>query len=146
MSADWGKAACGAWNKDLTLTEKLAESGWANNDGGRGFKAMQLYRSDCGGTPTAGMRIALKAEKAECVYGGAVQTARLDGSADCAMSAETARRLEMGRGGYGPMRAMRFGRLACAGPKREAMGNMGPFERFLPLVGKVNSSAASCPA
>jgi len=145
MSADWGRAACEAWNKDATLTDKLAESGWAKNDLGRGFKVMHVYRSDCGGKATAEMRIALKAEKAQCVYGGAVQTAKLDDSADYVMSAETARWLEMGRGEYGPMRAMMFGRLAFAGPKMEAMGNMGPFESFLLLVGKVNASAVSCP-
>ena len=145
MSADWGKAACEAWNKDSTLTEKLAESGWAKNDLGRGFKLMQLYRSDCGATPTVEMRIALKGEKAQCVYGGTVQTTKLDGGVDYVMSAETARWQEMGRGEYGPMRAMMFGRLAFVGPKLEAMGNMGPFESFLLLVGKVNSNAASCP-
>jgi putative sterol carrier protein len=62
------------------------------------------------------------------------------------MSAETARWLEMGRGEYGPMRAMMFGRLAFVGPKMEAMSNMGPFESFLLLVGKVPGDTSSCPA
>ena len=146
MSADWARAACEAWNREATLTDQLAESGWAKNDLGRGFKVMQVYRSDCGAGPTAEMRIALKGAKAQCVYGGAVQTAKLDDSADYVMSAETARWLEMGRGEYGPMRAMMFGRLAFVGPKLEAMGNMGPFESFLLLVGKVGSTSASCPA
>jgi putative sterol carrier protein len=44
------------------------------------------------------------------------------------------------------MRAMMFGRLSFQGPMGEAMGNMGPFESFLLLVGKVPSSTASCPA
>ncbi len=146
MSGDWAKAACDAWNREATLTDQLAESGWAKNDKGRGFKVMQVYRSDCGSRASAEMRIALQGAKAQCVYGGAVQTAKLDDSADYVMSAETARWLEMGRGEYGPMRAMMFGRLSFVGPKMEAMGNMGPFESFLLLVGKVGSTAASCPA
>ena len=145
MSADWGAAACEAWNKDATLTDQLVESGWAKNDKGRGYKVMHVYRSDCGTQATTEMRIALKGEKAQCVYGGAVQPGKLDDSADYVMSAETPRWLEMGRGDYGPMRAMMFGRLAFVGPKLEAMGNMGPFENFLLLVGKVKSSSASCP-
>jgi putative sterol carrier protein len=146
MSAEWGKAACDAWNREATLTDQLAASGWAKNDKGRGFKVMQVYRSDCGPKATAEMRISLMGEKAQCVYGGAVQTARLDDGADYVMSAETARWLEMGRGEYGPMKAMMFGRLGFVGPKMEAMSNMGPFESFLLLVGKVGSSAATCPA
>jgi putative sterol carrier protein len=51
----------------------------------------------------------------------------------------------MGRGEYGPMRAMMFGRLAFEGPMGEAMGNMGPFEGFLQLVGKVPGDTTSCP-
>jgi len=55
-----------------------------------------------------------------------------------------ARWQEMGRGEYGPMRAMVFGRLH-EGPMLEAMGNMGPFESFLLLVGKVPGSTRACP-
>ena len=50
------------------------------------------------------------------------------------------------RGEDGPMKAMMFGRLEFAGPKMEAMGNMGPFENFLLLVGKVPGSTQACPA
>src|SRR6266540_4318062 len=35
MSSDWAKDACDAWNKDPVLTDKLVESGWMKNDGGR---------------------------------------------------------------------------------------------------------------
>jgi len=62
------------------------------------------------------------------------------------MKAETARWVEMGKGEYGPMRAMMLGRLGFSGPMAEAMGNMGPFENFLLLVGKVPSDAKACPA
>ena len=146
MSADWGRDACAAWNKDPVLTDKLAESGWIKNDAGRGFKVMQVYRTDCGEKATAELRVALKDGKAACVYGGAPETARLEGGSDYVMKAETKRWLEMGQGEYGPMAAMMFGRLGFEGPKMEAMGNMGPFENFLLLVGKVPSDEGSCPA
>jgi putative sterol carrier protein len=51
----------------------------------------------------------------------------------------------MGKGEYGPMRAMMFGRLGFDGPMMEAMRNMGPFENFLLLVGKVTGDTATCP-
>lgn len=146
MSADWAKGACDEWNKDEVLTGKLVESGWVKNDAGRGFKVMQLFRKDCGAQPTAEMRIALKDAKALCVYGGKVETAKLDSGVDYVMSAETVRWIEMGKGEYGPMKAMVFGRLEFKGPKMEAMGNMGPFSHFLLLVGKVPGATDSCPA
>jgi len=146
MSAEWGKEACEAWNRDPVLTDKLAESGWVKNDKGRGFKVMQVYRTDCGERPTAELRVALKDGKAKCVYGGAAETAKLDSGADYVMKAETARWSEMGKGEYGPMRAMMLGRLGFSGPMVEAMGNMAPFENFLLLVGKVPSETGACPA
>jgi putative sterol carrier protein len=145
MSAEWGAAACAAWNADPVLTRDLVESDWIKNDKGRGFKVMQVYREDCGDQPSAELRVSLKDGKAECTYGGAVQTAKLDSGADYVMYAETTRWLEMGRGEYGPMKAMTFGRLGFKGPKMEAMGNMGPFSNFLLLVGKVSSSTDTCP-
>jgi len=146
MSTDWGKEACDAWNRDPVLTDKLAESGWVKNDKGRGFKVMQVYRSDCGDRPTAELRVGLKDGKALCVFGGAAETAKLDAGADYVMKAETVRWTEMGKGEYGPMRAMMLGRLGFSGPMVEAMGNMGPFENFLLLVGKVPSETGACPA
>lgn len=144
MSADWTKGLCQAWNNEPVLTGKLVESGWVKNDKGRGFKVIQIYRSDCGKKPTAEIRLALKEGKAACVYGGGVETAKLDGDADYLMDADTGRWEEMGRGEYGPMRAMMFGRLSFSGPMGEAMGNMGPFESFLKLVGKVPYDTKSC--
>jgi putative sterol carrier protein len=145
MSADWGQLACDAWNADPVLTDKLVESGWIDNDGKRGFKVMQIYRTDCTDSPRVEMRIGKKDGKALCVYGGKVETAKLDSGMDYVMHATTARWGEMGRGDYGPMRAMMFGRLEFDGPKLEAMGNMGPFENFLLLTGKVASDTGSCP-
>jgi len=145
MSADWAKDACAAWNNDPVLTDKLVESGWMRNDKDRGFKVMQVFRSDCGDRPTAELRISLKEGKAMCVYGGAVDTRDLEMGSDYVMKAETGRWVEMGKGEYGPMKAMMFGRLGFDGPKLEAMNNMGPFENFLLLVGKVPSDVGSCP-
>jgi putative sterol carrier protein len=145
MSAQWAAPACEAWNQDAVLTGELAESGWIKNDKGRGYKVMQLFRTDCGKQPTAEMRIALKDGKAVCVFGGAVETTKLESGADYVMSADTARWIEMGKGEYGPMKAMMFGYLEFSGPKFEAMGNMGPFSSFLRLVGKVPGETSSCP-
>ena len=146
LSADWAKDACAAWNKDPVLTDKLVDSDWVKNDKGRGFKVMQVYRSDCGDKPTAELRISLKDGKALCVYGGAPETAKLDTGVDYVMKAETVRWVEMGNGDYGPMKAMMFGRLGFDGPMMEAMNNMGPFANFLLLVGKVPSDTGACTA
>jgi putative sterol carrier protein len=146
MAPAWAQALCTAWNADPVLTSKLVETGWVRNDAGRGFKAMQVWRADCAGSSRAELRIALKDDKAMCVFGGAAETKDLNGSADYRMWADTARWREMGAGEYGPMRAMLLGRLNFDGPQLEAMGNMGPFESFLLLVGKVPGDWSSCPA
>ena len=145
MSAAWAAQACTAWNADATLTQGLAASGWIDNNAGRGYKVMQIYREDCAKSPRIEMRIEKKDNKAQCVYGGKVETQKLDSGVDYVMYATTTRWQEMGRGDYGPMRAMMFGRLGFEGPKFEAMGNMGPFENFLLLVGKVPGDASQCP-
>jgi putative sterol carrier protein len=144
MSGAWATAACDAWNADPVLTDELVKSGWVKNDKGRGYKVMQVYRSDCGDKPTAELRVALKDGKAHCIYGGPVETQKLDGGADYVMHAKTERWKQMGAGEYGPMKAMMLGRLSFSGPYGEAMGNMGPFTNFLLLVGKVPGSDA-CP-
>lgn len=145
MSPAWAQAMCSAWNADATLIDKLVESGWIKNDGGRGFKVMQVYRADCPKSARIELQVAAKGEKAQCVYGGAARTDKLDGGADYLMWAETSRWKEMGAGEYGPMKAMMFSRLNFEGPKMEAMGNMGPFGNFLLLVGKVPGDWAACP-
>jgi putative sterol carrier protein len=145
MSADWATQACDAWNADPVLTGELATSGWIENDKGRGYKVMQVFRNDCGEKPTAELRVSLKDGKALCVYGGAIETAEPDSGADYIMNASTERWQEMGADEYGPMKAMMLGRLKFSGPYGEAMGNMGPFKNFLLLVGKVPANAAACP-
>lgn len=144
MSADWAREACAAWNADPVLTTKLQESGWVANDKKRGYKVLQIYRKECRDSPKVELRIAARDGKAMCVASGKSDST-LDFGVDYAMSAQTARWLEMGRGEYGPMRAMLFRRLAFDGPMGEAMGNMGPFESFLLLVGKVPGDTSDCP-
>ena len=144
MSEEWAKAACTAWNADATLTKDLHETGWAANDKKRGYKSLQVARKDCKASPKVELRIAAKDGKAMCVS-GAKSAAALDLDVDYAMVADTKRWVEMGKGEYGPMRAMMFGRLSFDGPMGEAMGNMGPFESFLLLVGKVPGDIAGCP-
>ena len=144
MSSEWAVQACQQWNKQPALTAELADK-WMKNDKGRGFKTLQIFRSDCTESPRVELRISLKDGKAQCVYGGKLQNAQPDLEADYQMWAETARWKEMGAGEYGPMRAMLFGRLNFNGPTGEAMGHMGPFGEFLLLAGKVESETSACP-
>ena len=145
MSAEWAAQACEGWNADAVLTDELGKSGWIGNDKGRGFKVMQIYRLDCEDSPRVELRMVNKDGKAWCEYGGAVQTQNLESDSDYVMYAETTRWEEMGKGDYGPMKAMMFGRLKFEGPKWEAMKNMGPFENFLLLTGKVEGDKSACP-
>ena len=146
MSAEWAQAACTAWNADAVLPTKLQESGWVANDKKRGYKLLRIARSDCATSPKVELRIASKDGRAECIGGGgAGPDEALDTDVDYLMTAKTKRWLEMGRGEYGPMKAMFFGRLSFDGPMGEAMGNMGPFASFLLLVGKVPADSGSCP-
>jgi putative sterol carrier protein len=146
MSAEWARDACAAWNADAALGKNLHESGWAGNHKNRGYKLLRVARGDCPATgPRAELRIVPRDGRAQCSQGGIAGPAPLDTDVDYLMTADTKRWLEMGRGEYGPMRAMMFGRLAFEGPMGEAMGNMGPFEGFLQLVGKVPGDTASCP-
>ena len=143
MSAEYTAALCDAWNKTPTLTDGLAEK-WIKNDKGRGYKIVQLYRTDFGEATKTEMKIVAKDGKAVCAYGGAVQSTP-DLAVDYLMHADTDKWVEMGKGEYGPMKAMMFGRLKFQGPKVEAMSVMGPFEAFLLLPGKV-AGEKSCPA
>jgi putative sterol carrier protein len=146
LSAEWAAKACEAWNANAILTGELAKSGWVDNNGGRGFKIMQIYRSECEKSPRVELRVSKKDGKAICVYGGKIETEKIDSyNLDYVMHADGKRWVEMGNGEYGPMKAMMFGRLRFEGPMMEAMGNMGPFEQFLLLPGKIPSDSKSCP-
>ena len=143
MDAAWAAKACEGWNADAALTKGLYESGWADNHKGRGFRVIQIYRKDCNAEARIELRIAPKDGRAQCIYGGAAQTKLTDN--DFVMYADTRRWQELGRGEYGPMKAMMFGRLLFDGPKWEAMQNMSAFEGFLKLVGTIPGDARNCP-
>ncbi len=143
MSPEWATAACTAWSADPKLTDELGD--WIKNDKKRGYKVLHLFRTDCPDSAHVELRIENRDGKAVCAYGGKIEHQDLDFSVDYIMSAETARWQEMGRGEYGPMRAMMFGRLKFQGPKMEAMGNMGPFGAFLRFPGTVENDSTTCP-
>lgn len=145
MSMNYIEQFCDAWNADELMTRGLADSEWIDNDGGKGFKIIQLYRLDCPDSPHVEMQFERQDNKAMCVYAGKVENPELDRSADYEMYAETKRWVEIGNGDYGPMKAMMFGRLKFKGPKIEAMGNMGPFKNFLLLFGRFPSDPTICP-
>ncbi|MBU2741343.1 hypothetical protein HF670_03910 [Acidithiobacillus thiooxidans] len=132
MSPAWAKELCTAWNNNQTLTEKLAGS-WIKNNGGKGYKVMEIYDSSMKSTPPVQLEIAAKDGKAECTYGGAIKVADLNYNYDYKMWATTHDWHHMGS----PAMAMMFGRLNFKGPKMEAMENMGPFSEFLKLIKKV---------
>ncbi len=137
MSPTWAKAACAAWNKNATLTGELGGDTWAANNNKRGYKIIQMYRTECGNATKVQLTIEDKDGKAMCTYGGAPDGKKLNTSYDYIMNATDKRWTELGEGKYGPMKAMMFGRLKFKGPKTEAMSVMGAFGSFLKLAGGV---------
>ena len=140
MDGEWAKKFCEVWNNTPELVEKLGKnSSWNEVPERKIF----LYRKDCG--PEKMVQLTIKNEngKAICVYGGWKKDEKTEH--DFLMWADTKRWLEMGRGEYGPMRAMLFGRLKFDGPKGVAMRNMGPFEAFLLAIDDVKSDTTKCP-
>ncbi len=151
MDATWAKAACDAWNADATLTSGLMDTdgySWAGNDGKRGYKLVQIYRTDCGESSKVQLNIAVKDGKAMCTYGGKPDGKAMDYSLDYLMNATDDDWDCMGKGafGCGAMGAMMSGKLNFKGPKMEAMKVMSPFESFLHLTGKVPGTKTACKA
>ena len=146
MSPEWAAEACRAWNQDKRLTEGLAGD-WIENDAGRGYKVIQIYRSDCGDDKKVELTISNDNGQAKCTYGGAVSHQDLNSDVDYLMYATDEDWVCMGEGswGCGPMGAMATGKLKFDGPKMEAMSVMGPFEGFLLLTGKVPADRKACP-
>jgi putative sterol carrier protein len=147
MDAGWASQLCNAWNSNATLTGKLGGDAWAGNDGGRGYKTIQMYRDRCGLGSKVELKIADKDGKAMCVRGGAVQNTSPDYDVDYLMHASDDDWTCMGEGsfGCGAMGAMTTGKLKFSGPKGEAMGVMGPFNAFLKLTGSVPGDKSACP-
>lgn len=143
MSPQWAKEACAAWNQTPQLTDGL-KGEFMHDDKGRGYKLVEMYRTDCGKASVVELKLQLENDKAMCVSGGA-PTLKPNFDVDFLMHADTKRWEEMGKGDYGPMKAMMFGRLEFQGPKLVAMRAMDPFSAFLLLVGKVPADTATCP-
>ncbi len=147
MDAKWAETACDAWNKNTTLTGELSGNAWIANNKGRGYKIIQMYRTECGEKTKVQLNIADKDGKAMCVYGGLPDGKKIDTSIDYIMHAKDQRWTELGNTEYGPMKAMMFGRLKFKGPKAEAMSVMGPFGVFLELAGSIpgEKGKENCP-
>ncbi len=146
MSPEWAAEACQAWNQDQDLTKGLGGD-WINNNAGRGYKVIQIYRTDCQGEKRVELTISEDNGQAKCSYGGAVRHSQLNSDVDYLMYASDDDWACMGEGswGCGPMGAMATGKLQFEGPKMEAMSVMGPFEGFLLLTGKVPADRKACP-
>jgi putative sterol carrier protein len=147
MDAAWAASACSAWNSTPALVNDLGGDKWAANDGGRGYKIIQMYRDKCGEGSKVELEIQNKDGKAHCARGGAVKHPSLDPKLDYLMYATDEDWACMGQGkfGCGAMGAMTTGKLKFKGPKMEAMGVMGPFDKFLQLTGKVAGDTSACP-
>ncbi len=148
MDADWAKQACEKWNQTPALTNELAGEVWMDNNAGRGYKVLHLYRTHCGENTKQQLTISAKDGKAICTYGGAPTEKNFSPKSDYLMHATDEHWACMGKGdfGCGPMGAMMSGKLKFTGPKMEAMGVMGPFESFLRLTGTVAGDTSSCPS
>jgi putative sterol carrier protein len=147
MDAAWAAKLCDAWNGSAELTTGLAGDAWADNDAGRGYKIIHLYREKCGEGSKVELEITSQGGKAKCAYGGGVKHDNLDYDVDYLMYATDEDWTCMGEGkfGCGAMGAMMTGKLNFKGPKGEAMGVMGPFDAFLVSTGKVAGDKSACP-
>ncbi|HIC97084.1 MAG TPA: sterol-binding protein [Aquificaceae bacterium] len=140
MDGEWAKAFCEVWNNTPKLVEELGKSdSWASVPERKIF----LYRRDCDKDKQVQLTIRNENGRAVCVYGGWKKDER--SGDDFLMYAYTEKWVEMGRGEYGPMKAMMFGRLKFKGPKFVAMKNMGPFKAFLLAIDDVKSDLSRCP-
>jgi putative sterol carrier protein len=147
MDAAWAAKACEQWNQTEELTTGLGGDNWIDNDAGRGYKIIHVYRDKCGETSKVEFEISGQEGKAVCTYGGEVKHAELDYDVDYLMHADDEDWTCMGEGkwGCGAMGAMMTGKLKFEGPKGEAMGVIGPFDSFLVMTGQVPGDKEACP-
>ncbi|RUM74567.1 MAG: sterol-binding protein, partial [Sulfurovum sp.] len=85
MDASWAKSTCDAWNKNATLTNKLGK--WSSNDKKRGYKIIQIYRTECGKSSKIQLNISNKNGKAICTYGGKPDGKKVNTDVDYVMHA-----------------------------------------------------------
>ncbi|MBA5248798.1 MAG: hypothetical protein FE834_04600 [Gammaproteobacteria bacterium] len=112
--------------------DALVKSGWAGNDGGKGYKILQVIVKN---TQTAAELHIDTSGEAIAAFDN-IKTAKLNTDFDYKMIATMEDWAEMGTGESGPMYHMTFGGLSFEGPMGEAMSNMGPFAAFLINIGK----------
>lgn len=146
MDADWAANACDAWNQSETLTTKLAGEGWLDNNGDRGYKLIQMFRTACGEETKVQLNIEAKDGKAMCTFGGQPDGKDFNPKMDYLMHAKDKHWTCIGKAkfGCGAMGAMSTGKLRFKGPKMEAMGVMGPFGSFLKLTGDIPGEKTAC--
>ncbi len=146
MDKTWAKNMCDAWNKSSTLTSGLAK--WSTNNKDRGYKLIQIYRTQCDATSKIQLNLINKDGKSLCTYGGKPDGKKIDTDVDYIMHASDEDWTCMGKGsfGCGAMGAMMSGKLKFSGPKGEAMTVMSPFGAFLELTGSVEAvKSQTCP-
>lgn len=145
MDALWAEQACEAWNKNETLITKLGDK-WINNDADRGYKIVQMYRTDCGEKTKIQLTLVEDDGKAMCSYGGEPDDKAFNKKQDYLMHASDEHWICIGAGkfGCGAMGAMMSGKLKFTGPKMEAMGVMKPFGAFLRLTGELGGEKVAC--
>ena len=136
MSPEWAEEFCDAWNENDQLMTDLGGS-FIENDGGRGYKMMVMYRRDCR-MPKVQITLEQEDGLAICVDSGLVVEST-NFAYDYLMSAKTKNWRKMGSGSLGPTAAMMTGKLRFSGPKKEAMRFIGPFKGFLRLTGAVET-------
>ncbi|MGF1547299.1 MAG: sterol-binding protein [Thiotrichales bacterium] len=147
MDTEWAKQACDKWNQSEPLTVELGGDAFAENNAGRGYKIIHLYRDHCGEGTRQQLTISSQDGKAICTYGGPPIERKLNPKVDYLMHATDDDWACMGKGqfGCGPMGAMMSGKLKFVGPKFEVMNVIGPFESFLRLTGAVAGDTGACP-
>jgi len=119
------------YNASSTPAE-LVKSGWAGNDGGKGYKILQVIVK--GTQIAAELHINTNGDAIDAF--DSIQTAKINTDFDYKMTATMEDWADMGTGDSGPMYHMTFGGLSFSGPMGEAMSNMGPFASFLINIGK----------
>jgi putative sterol carrier protein len=141
MDASWAKKVCNKWNGNTMLNNQLAGA-WIANNAGRGYKLIQMYRTECGASSKIQLTIRNKGGQAICTYGGYPNNKGLNRAVDYVLHAKDKHWVCMGEGkfGCGAIGAMKTGKLQFSGPQAEMKQVIAPFSAFLSLVGQTSGS------
>ena len=149
MDASWAKNMCSQWNQNAGLSQQLGGETWVDNNAGRGYKLIQLYRTECGASTKIQLTIKNQQGKAICTYGGKPNNQALDSKVDYVLHAKDKHWVCIGAGkfGCGAAGALSTGKLQLKGSMAEVKSVMQPFSTFLKLVGQVpgKKGAEHCP-